>query len=465
MTQITFHGAAGTVTGSKYLLEAEGARVLVDCGLFQGVKKLRVMNWDRPAFDPTTIDSVVLTHAHLDHVGYLPCLFKHGFKGPVYATAATCELAELILMDSAKNQERDAEYANRKGFSKHKPALPLYDGQDAAAALKRFRSVPRGEWFTPAEPISMRYHDAGHLLGSNMIEVEVRSSDPPLRILFSGDVGRYDGPLYHDPAPPPDCDVLICESTYGNRDHPERDLLTSLAEVVGRAVGRGGVMLMASFAVGRAQQLIYLLQVLMHEGRIDRVPIYLDSPMSVNATKIYRHHREDHDLAEGRLEGSDSVLDGPNVHLVRSVGESKALNNLDGPGVIISSSGMMTGGRILHHLKRRLPDAKNTIVLGGFMAAGTRGRRLQEGADTVRIHGRDVEVRAAIDKVSGLSGHAGRSELLRWLAPLDAPRQTFLTHGEADSAEALAATLRKDRGWNVTLPKLGESFSLDEHRK
>jgi len=462
MTQITFHGAAGTVTGSKYLLEADGARVLVDCGLFQGLKKLRLMNWDRLPFDPTTIDSVVLTHAHLDHIGYLPRFSKNGFKGPIYATAATCELAELILLDSAKNQERDAEYANRKGFSKHKPARPLYDSHDAAEVLMRFRTVPRGKWFTPAEPISMRMHDAGHLLGSNMIEVEVRSSDPPLRILFSGDVGRYDGPLYHDPSPPPSCDVLICESTYGDRDHPEGDLLASLVDVVGRAVARGGVMLMASFAVGRAQQLIYLLQVLMHEGRIPRLPIYLDSPMSVNATKIYRQHREDHDLAEGRLEGRDSVLDGPGVHLVRSVGESKALNKLDGPGVIISSSGMMTGGRILHHLRRRLPDAKNTIVLGGFMAAGTRGRRLQEGARAVRIHGRDVEVRAAIDKVSGLSGHADRSELLRWLTPLDPPRQTFLTHGEADSAAALAGTLRKDRGWNVVVPELGESFSLEK---
>jgi metallo-beta-lactamase family protein len=460
MSQLTFHGAARTVTGSKYLLEADDARVLVDAGLFQGAKRLRQKNWEVPDFDLQALDAVVLTHAHLDHVGYLPRLVKQGFRRPVYCTPATRQLAELILMDAAKFQERDAKYANKKGFSKHRPALPLYDEKDARRALKQLKVVARGEWFSPAKPIAMRYHDAGHLLGSNMIEVEVRNSDPPLRLLFSGDVGRYDGPLYHDPAPPPPCDYLICESTYGDREHPETDLLAALESVVDRAVARGGVMLMASFAVGRAQQLIYLLQVLMHQGRIDPLPIYLDSPMSVDATKIFREHHEDHDLSEGQLTGSQSVLDGQHVHLVRRTEESKALNNFGGPGVIISSSGMMTGGRILHHLKRRLPDEANTVVLGGFMAAGTRGRRLQNGEETLRIHGSDVPVRAAIEKVSGLSGHADRSDLLRWLEPLPAPRRVFLTHGEEDSATALAAELQKTRGWDVVVPDLGETFSL-----
>jgi len=460
MARITFHGAARTVTGSKYLLEADGARVLIDCGMFQGIKKLRLRNWEPTPFDVDSLDAVVLTHAHLDHTGFLPRVVKQGFKQSIYCTPATGELAELILLDSAKIQGYDAKYANKKGFSKHKPALPLYDGRDVEQTVKQFRETPRGKWFSPAKPIWMRFHDAGHLLGSNMIEVEIRDQDPPLRIFFSGDVGRYDGPLYHDPAPPADCDYLICESTYGNRDHPEIDLLDSLEEVVHRSVKRGGVMLIASFAIGRAQQLIYLLQVLKQEKRIDDLPIYLDSPMSCNATYIYRKFREDHDLSEGELDDAHPVLAGPRVNLCRKTEESKALNNVAGPAIIISSSGMMTGGRIVHHLKKRLPEANNTIVLGGYMAIGTRGRRLQEGAEEIRMHGEEVPVRAAIEQVSGLSGHADRSDLLRWLQPIGNPRRVFMTHGESDSAEALAETLATERGWDVHVPDLGEAVEL-----
>lgn len=460
MPQLTFHGAARTVTGSKFLLEEDGVRVLVDCGMFQGLKELRLRNWQPTPFDVNSLDAVVLTHAHLDHVGYLPRVVKEGYEHRIFCTPATNKLAELILLDSAKVQEYDAAYANRKGFSKHKPALPLYDGHDVQRTVKLFRELPRGKWFAPAEPIWMRFHDAGHLLGSNMIEVEIRDRQPPLRLLFSGDVGRYDGPLYHDPTPPPQCDYLICESTYGNRDHPETSILDSLAEVVGRAVERGGVMLLASFAVGRAQQLIYLLQVLKSESRIPDLPIYLDSPMACNATAIYREHREDHDLSEGDLCGERQVLDGPSVHLCRTTDESKALNGIGGPAVIISSSGMMTGGRIVHHLKQRLPSPKNTVVLGGYMAVGTRGRQLQEGAKFIRMHGQDVPARAAVESVSGLSGHADRSDLLRWLQPLNDPRRVFLVHGEPESSDALAETLRRDRGWDVLCPEMGETVSL-----
>jgi metallo-beta-lactamase family protein len=460
MVRITFHGAARTVTGSKFLLEAGRSQVLVDCGLFQGLKPLRLRNWEPTPFDTKTLQAVVLTHAHLDHTGYLPRIVREGYAGPVFGTDATNELAELIMLDSAKCQEQDAEYANRKGYSKHKPALPLYEAGDVERAMKLFRTVDRGEWFSPAEPIWMRYHDAGHLLGSNMIEVEIRDRTPPLRILFSGDVGRYDGPLYHDPAPPPPCDYLVCESTYGDRDHPDASILDALESVVTRSIQRGGVMLVASFAVGRAQQLIYLLQVLIRDGRIPELPIYLDSPMAVDATSIYRHHREDHDLSEGELDEAHPVLDGPRVHLCRSVDESKALNHVTGPAVILSSSGMMDAGRIVHHLKYRLPNATNTVVLGGFMAVGTRGRLLQEGAKYLKMHGQHVPVRAAIEKIPGLSGHADRSGLLRWLEPLAPPKQTFLVHGEPDSAESLAAALRQNRGWNVTIPDLGESHEL-----
>jgi metallo-beta-lactamase family protein len=298
-------------------------------------------------------------------------------------------------------------------------------------------------------------------LGSSLIECEDPSHNPPLRIVFSGDVGRYDGPLYHDPKPPPPCDYLICESTYGDRDHPETNLLESLADVANRSVARGGVMLISSFAVGRAQQLIYLLQVLKHKRRIPDLPIYLDSPMSIDATTVYRAHREDHDLSEGQLAGPDTVLAGPKCHFARTVDESKALNAFDGPGVLISSSGMMEGGRILHHLKRRLADERNTVVLGGFMAVGTRGRQLQDGAEYLRIHGRDVRVRAAIEKVSGLSGHADRGELLKWLKPLPAPRRVFLTHGEPEPAHAFAGQLRESRGWTCHVPQLGERHELD----
>jgi metallo-beta-lactamase family protein len=460
MPTLTFHGAARTVTGSKFLLETDGARVLVDCGMFQGLKKLRERNWQPTPFDVKSLDAVVLTHAHLDHVGYLPRVVKEGYEHRVFCTPATSKLAELILLDSAKIQEYDAKYANKKGFSKHRPALPLYDGLDVKQTVKLLREYPRGKWFAPAEPIWMRFHDAGHLLGSNMIEVEIRDREPAMRLLFSGDVGRYDGPLYHDPAPPPACDYLICESTYGNRDHPETEILDSLAEVVTRAVERGGVMLLASFAVGRAQQLIYLLQVLKTDGRIPDLPIYLDSPMACNATTIYREHRDDHDLSEGELTGGRQVLDGPSVHLCRSTDESKALNHVKGPAVIISSSGMMTGGRIVHHLKQRLPSPKNTVVLGGYMAVGTRGRSLQDGAETLRMFGEEIPVRAAVEQVSGLSGHADRSDLLRWLQPLADPRKVFLVHGEPDSADALAETLRNDRGWEVVCPDLGERVEL-----
>ncbi len=460
MPRLTFHGAAETVTGSKYLLEAEGASVLVDCGLFQGLKELRLRNWAKLPFDARSVDACVLTHAHIDHLGYLPRFVKQGFRGPVYGTPATVELADLMLFDSADCQESDAEYANRHGFSKHHPAEPLYDKRDVVATMRLLKRRQRDEWFQAAGPIWCRYHDAGHLLGSAMIEVEIRTSAPPLRILFSGDVGRYGAPLYHDPTPPPACDYLICESTYGNRDHPQESILDQLCEVVLAGIQRGGVLLAASFAVGRAQQFVYLLETLIEQRRIPEIPIFIDSPMAVNATAIFQTYRADHDLSEGKLRGTGGALFGSNVHLARTADESKRINDVDGPAFIIASSGMMTGGRILHHLKRRLPDARNTVVLGGYQAPGTRGRSLQEGADYIRVHGRDVTVRAQVVSASALSGHAGRSELLRWLSPLPPPRQTFITHGEKPSAESFATELRATRGWDVTIPRMGQGFEL-----
>jgi metallo-beta-lactamase family protein len=405
------------------------------------------------------VQAVVLTHAHIDHVGYLPRFAKDGFAGPTYCTPATESLAELILLDAAKNQEEDATYLDRKDLSKHKPPRPLFDAADVKRALKRLRSVQRNEWFNVSGPIRARYHDVGHLLGTSMLELEIQTGAKPTRILFSGDVGRYDAPLYFDPAPPPACDYLICESTYGDRDHPAVNVMDQLCDVVQAAVKRGGVMLVASFAVGRAQQLIYLLQVLIEQKRIPGLPIYLDSPMAVSGMNIYRYYADEQDLSEA-LSAPGYKFDLRHVQLTPTVPESKKINAVKGPAVIISSSGMMVGGRILHHLRQRLPDGRNTIVLGGFMAEGTRGRALQRGAKTIRVLGADVPVRAAVVEMSSLSGHADRHELLRWLEPLAAPRQVFLTHGEKPSATAFADELHRTRGWNTAVPRMGQGFDL-----
>jgi metallo-beta-lactamase family protein len=460
MPRLTFHGAAETVTGSKYLLESGSDSVLIDCGLFQGRKDLRERNWEKLPFPPKTVNAVVLTHAHIDHIGYVPKFVKDAFNGPIYCTPSTQEIAELQLLDSARIQEEDADYANRKGFSKHKPALPLYSEHDVRRAMRKFRTVQRDEWFQAAGPIWMRFHDAGHLLGSSMIECEVRETGKTTRLLFSGDVGRFDAPLYFDPKTPPECDYLVCESTYGNRDHAPGKAIDSLEKAVLDAIERGGVMLMAAFAVGRAQQLIYLLSVLMRENRIPEIPVFLDSPMAVSGMKIYQYYSVEHDLSESLNCQNGSAFDLKNVYLAKTRDESKHINSTRSNAVIISSSGMMTGGRILHHLRQRLPDPKNTIVLGGFQAEGTRGRALQEGARTMRIHGQDIPVRAAVVEMTELSGHADRGELLRWLAPLPAPKQVFITHGEVASANAFAELLQTERGWNCLVPKMGQSVEL-----
>ena len=457
MARLKFLGAAGMVSGSRHLLETDRHRVLIDCGLFQGEKRLRERNWERFPVPADSLDAVVLTHGHIDHSGWLPRLVREGFKGPILMTPATADLLGLLLYDSAKCQEEDAVYANRKGYAKHRPALPLYDERDVDRTLRLVKDVPRGQWFDPAPGVRCRYHEAGHMLGSSFIETEVDSR----RIVFSGDVGRYDAPLYKDPAPPPACDYLVCESTYGDRDHPAVRPLDDLEAATKEAFARGGMMLVASFAIGRCQQLVYLLRTLMAAGRIPEVPVWIDSPMAVDATEVFRRHVAEHDFSEAAMAGVAESLASPFVRMAKTAAESKAINAHRGPGVVIASSGMMNGGRILHHLAQRLPDPATTVLVAGFQAAGTRGRTLIDGARTLRIHGRDVPVRAAVRRVDALSGHADRREIVRWLSGLPAPKRTFLVHGEPPAARGMGEVLREKFGWDVTVPAIGDTVELD----
>ncbi|MGB8854864.1 MAG: MBL fold metallo-hydrolase [Pirellulales bacterium] len=463
MTTLTFLGAAGVVSGSRHLIDTGSARVLVDCGLFQGEKDLRERNWVRFQPAPDSIDAVVLTHGHIDHSGFLPRLTREGFRGRIHTAPPTADLLGLLLYDSAKCQAEDAYYANRKGYAKHRPALPLYEEQDVDRTLRLLSPVPRLEWFEPASGVRCRFHDAGHMLGSSFVEMEVAEPgrSAPLRIVFSGDVGRFDAPLYNDPVSPPPCDYLVCESTYGNRDHPPSRPLDELETVTKEAIARGGMMLVASFAIGRCQQLVYLLRTLMAAGRLPEIPIWVDSPMAVDAMQVFMRHSAEHDFSEAKLEGVAASLASPFVRMAKTANESKSINAHNGPGIVIASSGMMNGGRILHHLAQRLPDPQTTVLVAGYQATGTRGRTLIDGARFLRIHGRDIPVRAAIRRVDALSGHADRRELDRWLGAMPMPKRAFLVHGEPPAARGLQEFLRQTRGWDAHVPRLGERVALD----
>jgi metallo-beta-lactamase family protein len=452
--RLGFYGAAGTVTGSKYLIETDNARLLVDCGLFQGLKKLRLLNWEPSPFDPRSIDAVVLTHAHIDHSGYLPRLVKAGFRGPIYCTEPTASLLDILLKDSAKLQEEDAEYANRKGFSKHHPALPLYDTEDAERTLHQIRAVPSHSHFDAAG-FSLRYYEAGHILGSSFLGVN--EPETGHHFIFSGDMGRYNAPMHPDPSPLPDCDTLILESTYGDRRHPEEPMEDQIGATLAPTLRRGGIVLIPAFAVARAQLLLILIRRAMDAGQLPEVPVHLDSPMATDVTKLYRQYAEPEGLEMERRE-----LYGPWLTLHRSVEESKKLNNLKGPRIIIASSGMMTGGRVLHHLHRLLTDRKNLIVLSGYQAAGTRGRALEEGAKHIRMHGVDVPVKAKFAKLTGLSAHADADDLVRWVETAKTPPRTlFLVHGEPESSAALGKRL-SDEGLHTVLPELDQRFELED---
>ena len=462
MAKITFLGAAGTVTGSKYLIESGGKKLLVDCGLFQGGSDLTQRNWSKLPLDAATIDWVVVTHAHIDHTGYLPKLVSAGYRGPIYCDAATHELCQLLLLDSAHLQEEDAKFAAKKKYSSHANPLPLYTTPDAQAALNQFKEIPRSDSFVISPEFSVRTHDAGHILGSCWLELTITENGKQMVIVFSGDVGRYDQPILNDPTPPSRADFLLCESTYGDRDHPSGSVADALAEAINRVAKRGGAVVIPSFAVGRTQTLMYYLRQLDEAKRIPKLPIYVDSPMAINVTDIYARHHEDHDLdfTKREQDPDGDPLNLHDVHMTRTVDDSKAINNV-ASCIIISASGMATGGRILHHLVQRLPDARNAVLLVGYQGDGTNGRALQDGAQFLRIHGQEVQVKAEVVTIDQLSAHAGRSELLRWLSGFSAaPRRTFLVHGEPVALESLQAAITQRMQWPVTVPAYLQSFDL-----
>lgn len=449
--QIDFFGGTGTVTGSKYLLTHEGRRLLVDCGLFQGLKQLRLRNWERLPFDPASVDAVLLTHAHMDHSGFLPRFMTLGFQGPVYATAATRDLCGLLLPDSGRLQEEEADFANRHGHSKHSPALPLYTEDDARAALKRFEVVAFDEGWSPWPGWTVRLRRAGHILGAASVHV----AWPGGSILFSGDLGRSDDLVMRAPQAPEPADYVVIESTYGNRQHPEVDTLGALAEVVNRTAARGGMLVIPAFAVGRAQTILHGLHLLKQARRIPDMPVFLNSPMAADATRIYRRHLDEH-----RLSAEQCAAMSHEATIVNTVAESKQLNALKYPSIIVSASGMATGGRVLHHLKAYAPDARNTILFAGFQAAGTRGAALVGGADAVKIHGEYVPVRAEVANLDALSAHADRPQLLAWIGQLQAPRRVFVTHGEPVAADALRLAIAERHGWAVGVPDYRDSVVL-----
>jgi metallo-beta-lactamase family protein len=388
---------------------------------------------------------------------------KAGYRGPIYCDAATRELCQLLLLDSAHLQEEDAKYAAKKKYSSHANPLPLYSTPDAQAALNQFKEIPRSDSFTISPEFSVRTHDAGHILGSCWLELTINENRKQTVIVFSGDVGRYDQPILNDPTPPSRADFLLCESTYGDRDHPSGSVADALADAINRVAKRGGAVVIPSFAVGRTQTLMWYLRQLDEAKRIPQIPVYVDSPMAISVTGIYAKHGEDHDLdfSNAEQQGNKDPLNLREVKMTRTVDESKAINNV-ASCVIISASGMATGGRILHHLAQRLPDAKNAVLLVGYQGEGTNGRALQEGAQYLRIHGQEVKVNAEVVTIDQLSAHAGRSELLRWLSGFTAaPKQTFLVHGEPVALESFRAAVTNRLHWPVTVPAYLQSFDLN----
>lgn len=459
---VSFHGAAGTVTGSKHLVRWADHGVLLDCGLFQGLKALRLRNWAPPAFEPAALDAVVLSHAHVDHTGALPLLVKQGFRGPIFCTPGTADLLHVLLPDSAHLMEEEADYANRRGYSRHHPALPLFSAADVEDVFPLLRPQPYGEAFTVTPGARAVLRRAGHILGSASVELSLEAAQR--RLVFSGDLGRWGRPILRDPESVPEADVLLVESTYGDRLHAA-NARAHLARVISETAHRGGAVLIPAFAVGRVQELLWTLRQLEDAGEVPLLSVYVDSPMALDVTELYCRHPEDYDepMAQSVREGR-CPLCARQYHMLRTVEQSKWLGDRKGPMVIIAGSGMMTGGRILHHLRQRGPDPRNTLLLVGYQAQGTRGRALLEGARQLRMHGQEVPIRAQVEVIDGLSAHADQSELLRWLSGFRRPpEKTYVVHGEDGPAQALAAAVSARLGWDVEVARDGATVPLSAH--
>lgn len=455
MATLTFLGAARTVTGSRHLLDIDGHRTLVDCGMFQGLKELRLRNWAALQVPPDTIESVVLTHAHLDHTGWLPRLVAGGFAGKIYCTGGTFDLSRLILPDAARIQEEDAKHANKHGFSKHSPALPLYTQADADEALSRFVACPMGKPVQVSDVLDVQFADAGHLLGSSYVLAR-RRGDGGGRVLFGGDLGRYNRPILPDPSPAVEADVLLMESTYGDRLHPAEDNGATLARIIKDTAGRGGKLIIPAFAIGRVEELLYWLFRLEDENQIPRLPISVDSPMALEGLAFYRKRVNELDPEVACMRRSAERF-----NAIETADESKRLVETPGPSVIIASSGMATGGRVVHHLFAELPDERNTILFVGYQAAGTRGRQLIEGAKYVKMYGQQIPVRAHIEKINGMSAHADAGEIMKWLGTFPTPpARTFLVHGELPAQQVLQARIQKELGWTVDIPVQGDTVDV-----
>lgn len=463
MTKISFYGGVGTVTGSKYLLEHNGRRVLIDCGLFQGLKELRERNWQDPPFDPRELDAIIITHAHIDHTGYLPRVVKLGYEGPVFTSNGSSDLLKILLPDSGRLQEEEADYRNRHALTSHSPALPLYDENDAKSAIKLIKAVPNdGRPVEVCEGITASFLVAGHIIGASLVLIEMASTEGPIRFLFSGDLGHYDQPIVKDPAHPPECDYLMVESTYGNRLHGDVSSDVQMARIINEAADRDGPILIPAFAVGRTQEVLYLIRELEDAGRIPVLPVIVDSPMAAQATQVYNRWTEEHDEEYASiLMQKRHPLRTASMQTTSTRDESKRLNTLKGSRIIVSASGMMTGGRVLHHAMRMLPDENATVIFVGYQAAGTTGRRILDGEREVKIMKNWVPVRCRIEKVEGFSAHADWKAVIRWLEGMPgSPRMVFTTHGEPDAAEAMAGHIRDRFGWSVVVPEYGQSIEL-----
>jgi metallo-beta-lactamase family protein len=453
MPRVTFLGAAQTVTGSKYLVEHRRGRVLVDCGLFQGLKALRLRNWEPLPVAPAEIDAVVLTHAHLDHTGYLPRLVQQGFTGRAFCTPGTKDLCGLVLPDAARLQEEDAREANARGSSKHHPALPLFDGADAFHALERLQPVGFDRPMPVSEGVQVTFRHVGHLLGA--AAAILTTDDPPRTFVFGGDLGRYDRPVLRDPQPVADADVLLVESTYGDRTHAPDDRGERLADIIRRTLERKGKVVIPAFALGRVEEVLYWIKRLEEEQRIPVAPVYLDSPMAVEALQFYVARHDELDAEFRDAVRPMRPFASSRFQALRSAQESMAIVHSSTPSIVVSSSGMATGGRVLRHLEQLLPDSRHTVLLVGYQAAGTRGRHLLDGARTVRIYGRDVPVAAEIACLDSLSAHADAAEIVRWLRGFRRPpSDTFIVHGEPERAAALQARIARELGpdWRTDVP-------------